>query len=130
MSLDVHFDTGSSSAEIRIKGPAFVGQPVSLVRQFVSDRTADGTRYTYHLTNSTKWEWELQFRDLAREEKRELEEFFRAHARGPSQSFTYTHTDGTVYAGTRFAQDILPWTRNHRELWDCTVRIETLTEPN
>lgn len=126
--LTVTFDLASSSAEVEINGPVFAGQPVSLVRQFVSDRTADGTRYTYHLTASTKWEWELSFRDLPLSQKQDLERFFRSNARGPSVAFTYTHTDGSTYTA-RFAQDQLPWVRNHKELWDCTVRIETSTEP-
>lgn len=126
--LTVTFDVGSSSGVAEINGPSFVGQPVQLVRQFVSDRTADGTRYTYQLTNSTRWEWELSFRDLSLTDKRDLEHFFRNNSRGPSLAFSYTHTDGSVYTA-RFAQDGLPWVRNSKELWDCNVRIETTTEP-
>lgn len=128
MALTVTFDLASSSAVTTINGPAFAAQPVQLVRQFVSDRTADGTRYTYQLHNSTRWEWELSFRDLPLEDKQALERFFRSNARGPSVQFTYTHTDGSSYTA-RFAQDVLPWVRNHKELWDCSVRIETTSEP-
>lgn len=128
MALTVTFEIASSSGVAEINGPSFISQPVQLGRQFVSDRTADGTRYTYQMTNSTKWEWELSFRDLPLQQKRTLEHFFRSNSRGPSITFTYTHTDGTAYTA-RFAQDVLPWVRNSKELWDCTVRIETNSEP-
>lgn len=128
MALTVTFDGPSSSGAAVIKAPAFVGQPVQLGRQFVSDRTADGTRYTYQMTSSTKWEWELSFRDLSLSEKRDLEGFFRNNVRGPSLAFSYTHSDGSTYTA-RFAQDVLPWVRDSKELWSCTVRIETTSEP-
>lgn len=127
-TLTVTFDLISSSSAITIPGPAFSSQPVSQNRRFVTDHAADGTPYTYELTTTERWTWELMFRDLSLSDKRSLEAFFQEHARGPSARFTFTHTTGISYTG-RFAQDQLLWTRNHQQLWDCNVRIETTSEP-
>lgn len=129
MATTVSFALLSSSSAISgIKGPSFVGQPVRARRRFVSGASADGTRYTYQPASLSLWLWEMQFDDLTAADKQSLESFFLNDARGPSEQFTYTHTDGTAYTA-RFDQDQLVWTRSGPNLWAIALALEVTTEP-
>lgn len=128
MATEVTFSLLSSSPSIVINGPSFVAQPVERVPRFVSGRSAAGTPYVYELPVTPLWEWEITFQDIALADKRALEEFFYIDARGRSNQFSYTHTNGNVYTA-RFAMDRLQWSRQGSALWACTIVLETTDEP-
>lgn len=96
---------------------------------FVTDLAANYTRWTYQSTSTKKWLWTLHLTDLTAAQKDALEDYFLDTAKGPTNTFTYIHTDGTSYANTRFVDTDLKFERGNGKVWNVTVIIEVQTQP-
>lgn len=90
----------------------------------VTDLAANYTRWTYQTTSTKKWIWTLQLADLTNAQKLALETYFTDTAKGPLNTFTYVHSDGTSYSSCRFADTELQFKRVNGKVWDVTVRLE------
>jgi len=109
---------------VTMNGPVGGGQPVRPQGRFVSGRTMNGTTYTYQKNNVTQNIWVLSFRDLTAAQKIALQTYFNDVAKGPSNTFSYTHTDGTVYTGTRFIDNVLEFSRiDGGKFFTCTIKL-------
>lgn len=122
MGSQVTFDNGAGTS-IEINGP--VSTDCALVPRFVTEASANHTRYAYTTTTSEMWQWTLLFRQLSLADKNKLEDFFRNTAKGPHNAFEYTHTSGTSYASCRFAETTLNFARLDDNTWDVNVTIES-----
>ena len=96
---------------VTMNGPVGGGQDVRPKARFVSGRTVNGTTYTYQKNDQTQNVWVLDFRDLTAAQKTALQTYFQDTAKGPSNTFSYTHTDGTTYTGVRFVDNVLEFSR-------------------
>lgn len=109
-------------------GTATVNGPettdVGAYPMFVTDQAANHARWTYQTTSTKKWLWTIKLRDLTAAQKDALEDYFQSTAKGPTNTFTYIHTDGASYANCRFVDTDLQFTRNNANNWDVSVRIE------
>ena len=66
----------------------------------------------------------LSFRDLTAAQKTALQTYFNDVAKGPSNTFSYTHTDGTVYAGVRFLDNVLEFSRiDGGAFFTCSIKL-------
>jgi hypothetical protein len=108
---------------VTLNGPVG-GQPVEPTARFVSGKTVNGTRYAYQKNQITQSIWALQFNDLTAAQKTSLLTFFQDTAKGPTNTFSYTHTDGTAYTGVRFAESVLQFQRLDSEFFTCQIRLE------
>ena len=117
----VSFTIGGTTATVN--GPKG-DTDVSLLPQTVTDLAADYTRYSYRYTSTNKWLWSVRLSDLTAAQKLAFEDFFRNTAIGPSNAFTYVHTDGASYANCRFVNTELRWMRENEKLWGVQVQIE------
>lgn len=120
---------GSAESAVTVNGPSGP-TAVDQFPQFVSDRSADGTRYAYQIHDSVINEWELRLSQLTTAQKTAFDAWFRDTVKGPTETFSYTHTDGTTYASCRFVDTALRWSRLSNLTWDLTVRIEVPSEVN
>jgi hypothetical protein len=111
-----------------VNGPEDPGD-ISAYPMFVSDLAANYSRWTYQTTSTKKWLWTLKLRDLTASQKAALETYFQDTAKGPTNTFTYVHTDGASYANARFADTELQFQRHNPNIWDCQVRIEVENQP-
>lgn len=82
-----------------------------------------GRSYSATLSGSELEVWTLNFDSLTGTQKADLANFFENTAHGPSDTFSYTHTDGETYTA-RFSETMLKWTRQNEQLWGCTIRLE------
>jgi hypothetical protein len=96
---------------VTMNGPVGGGQPVTPKARYVSGRTVNGTTYAYQKNDVTQNVWALSFNDLTAAQKTALQTYFNDVAKGPSNTFSYTHTDGTVYTGVRFIDNVLEFSR-------------------
>ena len=91
---------------VSINGPEGPTEP-STQPQWVLDQTADGTLVAYRTTNTMLSTWKLNFTSLTKADWLALRQFFYSGAIGPTNTFTYVHTDLKLYAGCRFLQPSL-----------------------
>lgn len=106
---------------VEVNGPGNSTDIQSNTR-FVSGETADGTVFVYQST-STKYDlWTLRLSELTDTMKNDLQGHFDDTAKGPTNTFTYQHTDGNSYDNCRYEDTSLQWSRNARQ-WNCTIRI-------
>ena len=109
---------------VTMNGPVGGGQSVRPQPRFVSGRTQNGTTYTYQKNDVTQNIWVLAFNDLTAAQKIALQAYFQDTAKGPSNTFSYTHTDGTVYAGTRFIDNVLEFSRiDGGKFFTCQIKL-------
>lgn len=120
---------GSGESAVTVNGPAG-STAVDQFPQFVTDRSADGTRYTYQIHDTVINEWELRLSQLTTAQKTAFDQWFRDTVKGPTETFTYKHTDDTEYTNCRFVDPALRWQRASNNTWDLTVRIEVPSEVN
>lgn len=111
-----------------VNGPEGPSTTIRARSGFVTEETADFTRVVYRTTTSKKDEWTLTLSQLTDAQKSALQTYFDDTAKGPTNTFTYEHTDGNTYTA-RFVDTELAWTR-HGKTWDCTVRIEISARVN
>ena len=109
---------------VTMNGPVGGGQNVRPQARFVSGRTVNGTTYAYQKNSMTQNIWVLSFNDLTAAQKVALQTYFNDVAKGPSNTFSYTHTDETVYAGTRFVDNVLEFSRiDGGKFFTCTIKL-------
>ena len=114
-----------------MNGPVGGGQDVRPQARFVSGRTVNGTTYAYQKNDATQNIWVLDFRDLTAAQKTALQTYFNDVAKGPSNTFSYTHTDATVYTGVRFLDNVLEFSRiDGGAFFSCTVKLLIAAEVN
>jgi hypothetical protein len=107
---------------VEINGPRITNG--TLLPMFVSGLSADHTRWAYQTASSKLRQWSMQLADLTTAQKKALEDFFTDTAKGPTNTFSYTHTDGSDYTA-RFASTELIWTRHDGNRWDVDITLET-----
>lgn len=110
-------------------GPAFtINGPApfdyDLLQRTVSEQSANYDRRTYQLTSKKLRQWPLTFLDLNTAQKEEFVDFFTDDAIGPTNPFTYTHTDGIIYTNVRFANDALSIRRTEPGRFTVSVILE------
>ena len=109
---------------VTLNGPVGGGQNVRPQARFVSGRTVNGTTYTYQKNSVTQNIWVLNFRDLTAAQKTNLQTYFNDVAKGPSNTFSYTHTDATVYTGVRFVDNVLAFSRiDGGKFFSCQIKL-------
>lgn len=113
----------SDEVEIEINGPTGPTE-IDDQPQWVTSQTADGTRVAYRGTSQHISHWTLQFDSLTTTQRNALAGFFNGTAKGPEQTWQYTHTDDTVWSNARFLDTALRWERMNDSLWGTTVRLE------
>jgi len=107
-----------------MNGPVGGGQSVRPQPRFVSGRTVNGTTYTYQKNDQTQNIWVLDFRDLTAAQKVLLQTYFNDVAKGPSNTFSYTHTDATTYTGVRFIDNVLEFSRiDGGAFFSCSIKL-------
>jgi hypothetical protein len=117
----VTFAIGGTSVTVNgPPGPTDVGA----LPQTTIDRAADNTLFSYRHTSTKLWVWSIGLKDLTAAQKDALEDFFLDTAIGPTNAFTYTHTDGTAYANCRFISTELRFQRVNGDVWDVPVQIQ------
>ena len=114
-------DLGGNTATIN--GPVNP-QSITLLPRTVSDRTANHTKFSYQLTSTKIREWKFTFSSLTTAQKKDLLDFFTDTAIGPTNTFSYTHTDGTTYTGVRFKNDELNFTRTEPGRFSVDITLE------
>lgn len=113
----------SLSDTVVVNGPRG-DQPLDNTSKFVMGMTQGGTRYVYKKSDATNKIWSLPFDMISNTQKEDLQAFFdSASVLGPSNTFQYTHTDGTSYT-VRFAQTSLAWRRSLPNMWGLTLQLE------
>jgi hypothetical protein len=109
---------------VTMNGPVGGGQSVRPKARFVSGRTVNGTTYVYQKNDQTQNVWVLAFNDLTAAQKALLQTYFNDVAKGPSNTFSYTHTDGTTYTGVRFLDNVLEFSRiDGGAFFSCSISL-------
>lgn len=124
-SKNVTFVLGGTT--VTVPGPPSQTD-VAQFPQFITDQSANHTRWSYKLTGTAMYQWTVPLQGLSNAQKIALQSFFTTTVGGPGTQFSYTHTDGNLYT-VRFVDTALTWTRVNGTFWDVTVRLETATEP-
>lgn len=119
-SSKVGFTLGGTS--IQVEGPDGPTD-VSVQPQWVTDQTADLTRISYRTTSTALTTWKLQLSNLTLASMKALRSFFYTTAKGPENTWTYTHTDGQTYTA-RFAMTNLEPKRANANEYSVALTIE------
>lgn len=113
-----------SGGTVVVNGPVGGSQSVRPQARYVSGRTVNGTTYAYQKNDVTQNMWTLNFRDLTSTQRTDLQTFFNDKAKGPSNTFDYTHTSGTEYSGVRFEDNVLLFDRiDGGTFFSCTLKL-------
>ena len=114
----------SPTTTLSIVGPVGGGQPVSPKARYVSGRTVNGTTYAYQKNDVTQTVWTLDFVDITRLQKAALMTWFNDIVKGPSFAFDYLHTNAIDYAGVRFLDNVLEFSRiDGGAFFSCTIKL-------
>lgn len=116
-SKTVSFATASGS--IQVNGP--VSTDIITNPFHVSAQTANYTVFVYRKTGVFAQDWNLVFDGLSDANKQAINDFFINDAQGPTNTFTYGHTDGEGYTA-RFMDDRLQFQRRPGD-WGITIRL-------
>lgn len=119
-SSKVTFALGGTS--IQVEGPDGPTDP-AVQPQWVTDQTADLTRISYRTTNTVLTTWKMQLSNLTKASMQALRSFFYTTAKGPENTFTYTHTDGQTYTA-RFAMPALEPKRANSNEYSVALVLE------
>lgn len=120
MSSTVNFTKGASNYDIN--GP--VGnQSISRSSRYSISESHDGTIWSYKRHAGSHRKWRLELTDVTSAQKDNLQSFFDSDAAGPTNTFTYTHTDGTSYTA-RFVQEELQWQRVGPNQWGVSITLD------
>ena len=87
----------------------------------VHAETANYTVFTYQKTNQRATDWTLVFDAISDSQKQLINNFFYNVAIGPTNTFTYEHSDGNTYTA-RLLDDRLQWRRLPNQ-WALTLRL-------
>lgn len=124
-SKNITFTLGSDS--VTVPGPP-ASTDVNPLPRFVSELSANHTRWTYQLTSTKTNQWSIPLQALNGTQKAALQAFFDNVVKGPSLTCTYTHTNGSSFT-VRMIDTALVWIRNSDNMWDITLKLETNNEP-
>lgn len=124
MAADAQIRLTKDATVVDLPGPPSGGTTVRNPVNYVTGATVDGMRYAYQTSASARRLWTIPLADLSAANKADLESFF-ALVGGPSQEWSYRHTDGTSYAGVRFVTPGLEFVRLNPRQWATTITIET-----
>jgi len=114
----------SPTTTLSIVGPVGGGQPVRPQARYVSGRTVNGTTYAYQKNDMTQSVWVLNFVDLTAAQKTALQTYFNDIVKGPSLAFDYLHTNATDYAGVRFLDNVLEFSRiDGGAFFSCSISL-------
>ncbi len=127
MALSSKVTFARSGTTITVNGPS-PGTDQALQPMFVTERSANHTRWVYQTTDTKMRVWTLNLNSLTLAQKNALEDFYTNTAKGPTNTFTYTHTDGNSYT-CRFVDPMLPpFTRAAPGTFDIQLRLETTAQ--
>lgn len=121
MKSTIRFTSGSTT--IDVNGPDGSTQ-VRCQPNWVQALSEGLIRFSYRTTNRHLELWTLRLDSLTLAMKRNLLSFFYATAQGPTNAFTYRHTDEVTYSGVRFAQTDLQFERRNDQDWSVTIILE------
>jgi len=114
---------GAATPTLTLNGPVG-GQAVEPTARFVTGTSVNGTRYVYQKNTVTQNVWVLQLNDVTAAQKALLDTFWNDTVKGPSSTWDYRHTDGTDYAGVRFADANLEYQRIDTNFFSVQLRLE------
>lgn len=109
---------------IQINGPD-AGTDIACLNNWVTDQSQGLQRWTYRGTDRYVEQWTIPCSSLTTAQSLLLRDFFYKTALGPTNVFTYTHTDGVVYTA-RFVDAGLNLRRVNSNEWACTFKLELL----
>lgn len=119
-SINISF--ALSATTVTIPGPP--GQTdIAPSARFVTDLSANHTRWTYQVTTAQKFLWSMSVMDLTEQQRSDFQAFFENIAKGPTYQFTYTHTDGLTYTA-RFIDTVLKWGRLNDKSFSTNFTLE------
>lgn len=90
----------------------------------MTELSEGNVRYVQRTKAARITQWLLTFRDLSAADKAALQTFFLSTADGPTNLFTYTHTDGVTVSDCRFMDTELSFERENDNVWHTSVTIE------
>jgi len=126
MSSTIKFDNGAGTV-INITGPA--GRTnINHLALYATGINGNGDRWSYKYSSQKKYRWNMTLPNLTATMKNQLEDFYYNTADGPTNTFTYTHTDGTEYTGARFVNDDLQFSRVNDNEFSVSIVIEHETQ--
>ena len=111
-----------SPTTVVVNGPA--PSDFELLPRTVSEQAANYDFHSYQMTSKKLRRWSLQFTDLTTAQKDSLVDFFTDDVIGPTNTFTYTHTNGTVYTNVRIINDGLQFTRTNPGIFTVSMVLE------
>lgn len=120
MASTINFTKGAT--DIDVNGPG-EGQTVQRHSRYAVAQAADGTVWSQKRSGSAHRTWQLDLEYVTSAQKVLLQSFFDTDAAGPTNTFTYTHTDGNSYTA-RFLQDDLQWRRQGPNVWAVSLTLD------
>jgi hypothetical protein len=111
-----------------VNGPE-PGTQISQIPLDVQQATPNQVLWHYRLSTAKRWRWTMTLTCLTAAMKTALETFFWDTAKASANTFSYTHTDGTTYANTRFDQLSLDFTRGAPGMYDVQITLVLQTAP-
>lgn len=98
-------------------------QPYDSIANYVTALTQGGNRYSYKKSAASQKLWTLSFKFVTSSQRAALQTFFDGTAKGPTNTFTYIHTNGQSLT-VRFAQPQLTWSRVTPNVWATSIQLE------
>lgn len=125
MSTTINFTRGTT--DLDLPGPAGTTN-VRRAPQYSRGVNGNGESWSYKYHSKKLVRWAMTLRELTEANAQALDAFFEGtdanSANGPTESFTYTHTDGTTYTGVRFVNENLDYTRSDGNTFSVSIEIE------
>ncbi len=90
---------------------------------WVSQLSEGLQRWSYRGTDTHLEAWALRLESLTLAQTQALRGFFYETVKGPTSTFTYTHTDGVSYTA-RFVNTGLKFQRRAHKDWACQIELE------
>lgn len=119
-SSTVNFAKGATSVDVN--GPVG-GQSIERSPRYAVARANDGTVWSYKRHSGSHRQWRLELQDVTSAQRDALQSFWDSDAAGPTNTFTYTHTDGVQYTA-RFVQEELQWRRGGPNQWSVSIILD------
>lgn len=120
MAISANVTLNKSGTSITIPGPKDSSEDSR--PRYVSDESAGGSTWVYKMAATIINEWSLNFDYLSGADKSALIGFFNNTVEGPTNTFTYTHTDGEQYT-VRFKDRALKFRRRNGNDWSCSFTL-------
>lgn len=111
-----------SGTTVTVYGPA-QKTDAEPIPQFVVSRAAGGQLWSYKTGATIVNAWKFTLPNLTNAMKVALQSFFDTLAEGPTNAFTYVHTDGNSYTA-RFLVTTLKWERLNANQWNVPIELD------